>query len=83
MANTSILAAFERMWQHVTNALGKKSDISHNHDDVYYTKTETDAKVSSLTSLPSVATSDNGKFLRVVNGKWAAQSIPSAEEATF
>ena len=28
MANTSILAAFERMWQHVVNALGSKADIS-------------------------------------------------------
>ena len=31
MANTSILAAFERMWQHVVNALNDKSDISHKH----------------------------------------------------
>jgi hypothetical protein len=29
MANTSILAAFERMWQHITAALAKKSDITY------------------------------------------------------
>lgn len=33
MANTSILAAFERMWQHVVAALGNKSDITHSHSN--------------------------------------------------
>lgn len=32
---------------------------------------------------PAVTTSDNGKFLRVVNGAWAAVSISNAEEASF
>ena len=31
MANASILAAFERMWQHIVSALNKKSDLSHSH----------------------------------------------------
>ena len=31
MANTSILAAFERMWQHVVAALSNKSDKGHIH----------------------------------------------------
>ena len=42
MANPSIYAAFERMWQHIVAALGNKSDISHTHDDEYYTETEVD-----------------------------------------
>ena len=33
MANASILAAFERMWLHVTNALGSKADTFHTHDE--------------------------------------------------
>ncbi len=33
MANTSILAAFERMWQHIVTALAKKSDVGHIHSD--------------------------------------------------
>lgn len=33
--------------------------------------------------LPSVTTSDNGKFLRVENGKWTAQSISSAEGVSY
>jgi hypothetical protein len=35
MANTSILAAFERMWQHVVVRLNNKSDIDHTHSEFY------------------------------------------------
>lgn len=34
-------------------------------------------------ALPSVTSSDNGKFLRVVNGAWAASTIPNASGVTF
>lgn len=34
-------------------------------------------------SMPEVTTSDNGKFLRVVNGAWAAATVPNAEEVAF
>ena len=33
--------------------------------------------------VPSVTTADNGKFLCVVNGAWAAVAYPSAEDSTF
>lgn len=33
--------------------------------------------------LPTVTTTDNGKFLRVINGAWAAATVPSAETASF
>lgn len=33
MANASILAAFERMWQHITAVLSNKSDTDHTHDN--------------------------------------------------
>lgn len=33
--------------------------------------------------LPVVTASDNGKFLRVENGAWAAETVPSAETASF
>lgn len=34
-------------------------------------------------SLPEVTASDNGKFLRVVDGAWAAESLQNAEEVSF
>lgn len=37
----------------------------------------------SIPALPSVSASDNGKVLRVVNGAWAAASLPSASGVTF
>lgn len=33
--------------------------------------------------VPTVTTDNNGQFLRVVNGVWAASTVPSAEEASF
>lgn len=33
--------------------------------------------------LPSVTTADDGKFLRVVNGAWAADTVPSAAGVNF
>lgn len=33
--------------------------------------------------LPSVTTADNGKFLRVVEGAWAAASVPNASGVNF
>ena len=37
----------------------------------------------SIPALPSVSASDNGKVLRVVNGAWAAASLPSASGVSF
>lgn len=33
MANPSILAAFERMWQHTIAKIGQKADVDHDHDE--------------------------------------------------
>ena len=33
--------------------------------------------------LPAVTSDDNGKFMTVVDGAWAAEAIPNAEEASF
>lgn len=44
-------------------------------------KEKTDAAYQK--KLPSVTTSDNGKFLRVVNGEWAADTVPSANGVNF
>lgn len=48
MANISILAAFDRMWQHIVVLVNGKSDVNHTHDDKYYTETEIDTKISDI-----------------------------------
>ena len=37
----------------------------------------------AIRELPSVTASDNGKFLRVVSGAWAATEIPNANGGSF
>lgn len=47
MTNPSILAAFERMWQHIVALIGGKANVVHSHDDLYYTEAEVDNKISA------------------------------------
>ena len=54
MTNTSIFAAFERMWQHITVALNGKSDIFHNHDDKYYTQEHVDENFALKSDLQNI-----------------------------
>lgn len=37
----------------------------------------------TVREVPAVTTADNGKFLRVVNGAWEAESIPNANGGSF
>lgn len=46
--------------------------------DTYATKTEL-----SDSAVPSCSTSNNGQFLRVVNGVAAWSTVPNAEEGEF
>lgn len=80
MANTSILAAFERMWQHVVAALGNKSDSDHNHNDIYYTESEMDSKLDAVNT--SIANITSGSVV-VAQAEEAvhAVSADSANEA--
>ena len=59
MANASILAAFERMWQHIAVALGGKSDLGHSHGDVYYTKAEVDENIAQTSKIQIITWEDN------------------------
>ena len=47
------------------------------------TKLENSGSSEGGTGLPTVTTANNGQFLRVVNGAWAASTVPNAEEASF
>ena len=50
-----------------------------------YPVTSVNGKTGDVTirEVPSVTTSDNGKFLRVVNGAWAAAAIDNANGVSF
>ena len=50
-----------------------------------YPVTSVNGKTGDVTiyEVPSVTTSDNGKFLRVVNGTWAAAAIDNASGVSF
>lgn len=39
--------------------------------------------LAKFKGVPTVTTANNGQFLRVVEGQWAASTVPNAEEASF
>ena len=43
----------------------------------------TEWEAVGMEGAPTVTTANNGQFLRVVNGSWAASTVPNAEEASF
>lgn len=50
----------------------------------YQTAQDVQTAIAAIPAeLPAVAASDNGKFLRVVSGEWAAAAVPSAESNSF
>ena len=53
------------------------------NDSGYQTAQDVQTAISGVRQLPAVTASDNGKFLRVVSGAWAAATVPSAESNSF
>lgn len=49
----------------------------------YQTAAQVQTAISGVRQLPVVSSSDNGKFLRVVSGAWAAVTVPPAESNSF
>lgn len=60
------------------NSAHTGADIDQAVSDVRNNKAAWSAK-----ELPAVTASDNGKFLRVVNGAWAAVKIANANGGSF
>lgn len=58
MANPSILAAFERMWQHTIAELGNKADLDHTHDE--FTNEELIELLVDLEVIEPVLVDSNG-----------------------
>lgn len=72
MANTSILAAFERMWQHTVAALGNKANADHTHaiSDVTELQTTLDTMNESIEKLgaPDIPTTLPNPNTLTING---------------
>lgn len=49
----------------------------------YQTAAQVQTAISGVRQLPAVSAGDNGKFLRVENGAWAAVTVPPAESNSF
>lgn len=73
-SNKSLLDTYAQTEVNLADAVSKK----HTHNN----KTVLDG-ITAAKLLPTVTTSDNDKFLRVVSGAWAAAIVPSAETASF
>lgn len=78
-----------------SNTFGRGVIMFLYYDGAYYTYNDgrfpivVNGSVTSVQeyiaskSLPTVSASDNGKFLRVVNGVWAASELPNANGVNF
>ena len=78
-AKTTANNALPKSGGTMTGSLILKSDPTADKEAA--TKKYVDDKTGVL--LPTVSSSDNGKFLRVVDGTWSASPISNAEEASF
>lgn len=75
---------FNTIWgaKHYADKVAEgKADLVHSHSD-YVTESMWYSTVVDRT-LPTVTTSNNGQFLRVVDGTWVAATVDGAESNTF
>ena len=55
-----------------------------NDNEIYIVQDNNNKSgVITIREIPAVTASDNGKFLRVVNGAWAAVTIANANRVKF
>ena len=78
MANSSIYAAFERMWQHILNVLSGKSDVGHTHSE-YLSTTGTAAKATADASGNNIVNTYATKT-ELNNAKY---TLPNATSSTL
>ena len=70
----------------VQTSLGKADTALQQHQSLagYATETWVGQQIANIPDeLPTVTTTDNGKFLRVVSGAWAAESVPSYQGGSY
>lgn len=70
----------------VQTSLGKADTALQQHQSLsgYATETWVGQQIAAIPDeLPTVTSTDNGDFLRVVNGAWAVATVPAAESNSF
>ena len=73
MANASILAAFERMWQHIVLALNEKSDTTHNH-------VKSDVGLDNVDNVKQYSVDNPPPYpVRSVNGKTGSFTLTASD----
>lgn len=65
------------------NSLACKITVNFTGEELDSVVESIEIEYPSTGNLPPVTADNNGSFLRVVNGAWAIDSIPTAEEASF
>lgn len=58
-------------------------ELTLEHPVYWYKNGRVRQYTDAATELPAVTSADNDKFLRVVNGAWAAVTVPSANGGSF
>lgn len=89
--NTSGRDFEARILSYIKHALNLKVNVSDiptavselTNDSGYQTAAQVQTAIAAAAELPAVTASDNGKFVRVVNGAYAVQTVPAAESNSF
>lgn len=79
-ADTATKATQDASGNVITSTYATKSELTNLVGD---TKVSTQISNAISSTVPTVTTANNGQFMMVVNGKWAATTIPSAEGGSF
>lgn len=66
-----------------TTNLGLNKPESGDAFDIEHFNENADKIDAAISIMPSITETDEGKFARVQNGKWAAVAVPEAETAAF
>lgn len=69
-----------KAWEYADKSTGSDGNVDLTG---YATEEYVDSKIEEASVVPAPTTSDEGKFLRVINGVIVWQALPQAEEALF
>lgn len=68
---------------HTTSDITDLTDFMTAVEELQTKVGDTTVSEQISNAIPFVTSADNGKFMTVIDGVWAAESIPNAEEGVF